>query len=584
MAIDRRARPKNEILLAIGRCREHFAPAAMYSAGINLLYLAPSIYMLQLYDRVLGSGSEATLMMLSVALFLALGTMAALDSARAMILIRAGVRIDATLSKRVLSALIERGVYPGGAQHGQALRDLDTFRQVITGPGIHAVFDAPWIPIYIAVTFMLHPLQGSVAVVGALVLVVLALANEYATRRALRRANLSAINSYQVTEATLRNAEVIQAMGMQPGLTARWARDRAGVIGYQALSSDRAAFFQSLIKFVRMGLQSGMLALGAWLVLERQISPGGMFASTILLGRALAPIEQLVGGWKQFVQAIESFRRVSDLLAVQPPRPTGMTLPTPEGALSVEKLFFAPGPNDKPILKGISFNSRPGESIGVVGPSAAGKSTLARLIVGVWRPSAGYVRLDGADVYTWDRVEFGRHVGYLPQDIELFSGTVRENISRFSESQPEMVVDAARLAGVHEMILRLPKGYDTDIGEGGAILSGGQRQRLGLARALFGRPRLLILDEPNSNLDSEGEQALVAALAQLKANGTTMLIIAHRPSILGCVDKMMVLRDGIIEMFGPRNEVLAKLTPNVVRPAAFAGGGAAPGLNPPRDH
>lgn len=570
-------RTKNEITAALKSCSRYFAFAAMFSAGINLLFLAPSIFMLQLYDRVLSSSSLATLFMLLAAVLLALSTLGVLDDVRARILIRAGIRLDTMLAPRVLSALIERGVHPGGAQHGQAMRDLDNFRQFVTGPGVHAVFDAPWMPFYIMVTFMLNPILGVVAVGGAVLLVCLAIANELGTRAGLKTANQAAVKSYSTTESTLRNAEVIQAMGMQPGLMARWSRDRATVLGYQALSSDRSAFFQAAIKFSRMVLQVVMLSAGAWLVIERVITPGAMFASSIIMGRALMPIEQIVGAWRQFAAARESYNRVRDLLAAQPPRDVNKTtLPKPTGALSIERLYYALAGHEKPILKGLTFAIKPGEAVGIVGPSAAGKSTLARLLVGVWKPSAGTVRLDGADVYTWDRADFGRYIGYLPQDIELFDGTVRDNIARFTDCETEEVITAAKRAGVHDFVLHLPHGYDTNIGEAGATLSGGMRQRVGLARALFGSPRLLILDEPNSNLDSDGEQALMVALNEMKAGGTTIIIIAHRPSILGAVDRLMVLRDGSIELFGPRSEVMAKLTPNVVRPAAFAGGGAPP--------
>jgi PrtD family type I secretion system ABC transporter len=567
---------RDELTGALAGCTSFFTMAALFSCAINLLYLASPLYMLQVYDRVLSSGSEYTLVMLTVALGAALATMAGLDAVRARVLVRAGIKFDRRLSGRVLTGLVERGVHPGGARHGQSLRDLDHLRQFLTGPGVHAAFDAPWMPIYIAVLFLVHPLLGWVALGGAALLLLLAMFNEFATRGPLKVATEAAVRSYGFTDATLRNAEVIQAMGMLPALGGRWLHDRQEMLGYQASASERNADFSGLIKFSRLFLQSLVLGIGAWLVIERAITPGSMFAGTLLLGRGLAPVEQAVAVWKQFITAREARRRIRELLMAQPPRPVAMALPAPEGRISVERLVYGPPGADKPILKGISFELGAGEALGLIGPSAAGKSTLARLLVGVWKASHGAVRLDGADVFTWERGHFGAHVGYVPQDVELFAGTVRDNISRFAAGDPELIVAAARRAGVHDMILRLPKGYDTEIGESGAVLSGGQRQRLALARALYGSPRLLVLDEPNANLDAEGEQALVKALTAARAEGTTIVVIAHRPAVIGMVDKILVLRDGLIDMYGPREDVVAKLGgtghTSVVRPVAFAGG------------
>jgi PrtD family type I secretion system ABC transporter len=549
----------------------YFVLAGLFSLAINLLYLAPSLYMLQVYDRVIGSGSMSTLIALTVAIALAFAVQSILDKLRGSALIRCGIKLDRLVSGRLLQAMIERGVYPGSMRHGQSLRDFDTYRQFITSQGVHALLDAPWMPIYIAVTFVLHPTLGIVSVIGGVILIGLAIGNEFATKRPLQVANEIATRNYAFTESTLRNAEVVQAMGMQPGLTARWQEGRDQVMGYQAAASEGGAFWSSSIKFARQFLQSAMLGVGAYLVIEREMSVGAMFVGTLLMGRALAPIDIAVGSWRGFVMARQAYGRVSQMLALTPPRPVAMALPRPKGALSVDRLVYAIPGSDKMILKGISFDLEPGEALGLIGPSAAGKSTLARVLTGIWKPNSGSVRLDGADVYSWDRADFGLYVGYLPQDIALFAGSVRDNIARFREATPEQVVKAAQLAGVHEMILRLPNGYDTDIGDAGGILSGGQRQRLGLARAMFGDPAVLILDEPNSNLDSEGEQSLVNTLSEFKANGTTIVVIAHRPSVLAMVDKIMMIRDGQVEMMGPRTDVLARLTNNVVRPVAFAG-------------
>ncbi|TAD89660.1 MAG: type I secretion system permease/ATPase [Alphaproteobacteria bacterium] len=564
--------PKSpEMKRALKLCMPYIGAAALFSGAINLLFLAPSLYMLQVYDRVLSSGSGWTLVMLTVAVALALLVMAVLDPLRARVLIRVGIKLDNLMAKRVLSALVERGVTAGSDRYREALRDFDNFRQVMTGTGIHAIFDLPWVPIYMAVMFLLHPWFGVLAVGAALVLGLLAIANELATKKALQVANSYAVRTYGFTDATLRNAEVVQAMGMLPGVTKRWARDREAMMGYQAAASDRAADLGGAIKFARMFVQSAALGMGAWLTVQQSVTAGVMFAATILLGRALAPVEQAVGAWKGLILARQSLTRVTDLLTAVPPREVAMQLPAPQGRVGLERVVYAPPGTEKAIIKGVSFDLAAGESLGVIGPSAAGKSTLARLIVGVWRPNSGAVRLDGADVFTWDRADFGRYVGYLPQDIELFAGTIRENIARFSDADPDQIVEAAKRAGVHDMILRLPQAYDTEIGQGGEVLSGGQRQRIALARALFGNPRLLVLDEPNANLDSEGEMALNQTLMDLKQAGTTIVIIAHRPSVLNVVDRVLVMRDGLVEMFGPRAEVIAKLTSNVVRPAAFAG-------------
>jgi ATP-binding cassette subfamily C protein len=564
-------RDRDDLKYALSGCLPYFGAAALFSCGINLLYLSSPLYMLQVYDRVMSSGSHYTLIMLTVALLLALATMAALDTIRARVLVRCGIAFDGRLAVRLMHALIDRAVYSGSTRHAQLLRDLDQFRQFLTGAPLHALFDLPWMPIYVAILCLLHPVLGVVALVGAFLLLLLAALNELVTGRPLRQANEAAVRAYGFTDAALRNAEVIQAMGMQNCLLGYWDGDRREMLGTQAVASDRNATLTALIKFFRLFLQSFILGVGAWLALDHAVTPGVIFAGSLLMGRSLAPIEQVVGTWKQFVGARQAYRRVRALLAAEPPRGFGMQLPRPQGKLSVERLVFAPPGAERPLIKGISFDLPAGQGLGLIGPSGAGKSTLARLLVGAWKPQVGHVRLDGADVYSWNRADFGRHVGYLPQDIELFAGTVRDNIARFREADPADIVEAAQKAGIHEMILRLPNGYETEIGEGGAALSGGQRQRIALARALFGSPRLLVLDEPNANLDAEGEIALAQTLADLKAAGTTIVVIAHRPAVLNTVDKIIVMRDGAIEAFGPRAEIVARLTaPQPVRPVAFA--------------
>ncbi len=562
-----------ELMQAFAACRSHFLAAALFSMGVNVLYLTYPIFMLQVYGRVLSSHSEATLIMLILAATIGLITMSALDVVRARVLTRASLRLDEQLSARLVAALVDRGTQVRNEQRGQALRDFDTVRQFVSSQGAHALFDLPWAPIYMVIIFMLSVWQGWFAVIGALVLIMVSIFNELATRAPLQKANAVAVQNYAFTEASLRNAEVIQAMGMLPGLLNRWRKGRNEVLTQQANASDRAAWFSGIIRFIRMWLQVGILGLGAFLVIEEQINAGAMFVGMILLSRALAPIEQFVGASRSFSGARQAFGRINRLLLEVPASQAGMPLPPPQGALAVEGVIYSLPGQQRPILSGISFRLEPGEVLGLIGPSASGKSTLARLLVGIHRPNAGHVRLDGADVYQWRFGNLGPHVGYLPQDIELFSGNVRDNICRFSASSSERIVAAAQKAGVHELILRLPQGYETNLGEGGAGLSGGQRQRIALARALFGQPQFLVLDEPNSNLDTEGEQALANTVAQLKVEGVTVVIITHRPSLLSHADKILALKDGHIARFGPKDQVLAQLAaPASAAPRAMSQG------------
>ncbi|MFC7695111.1 type I secretion system permease/ATPase [Bradyrhizobium sp. GCM10028915] len=549
----------DELRRLLQSCRGYFVTAAIFSLAINLLYLAGPLYMLQVYDRVIASASEITLLMLTIALLMALLALAGLDAVRARVLTRASIRLDQTIAARVMTAIIHRSAGAGGAR-SQLLRDFDTFRQFVTGMGIHAIFDLPWAPIYIAVIFVLHPFLGAFALGCSILLILMALFNEWRVKLPLTEAGEAASRSYSFTEMSLRNTEVVRAMGMTEGLLRRWARDRTRMLERQVSASDRAATMQSIIRFLRLAMQSMILGLGAYLVIERLATVGAMFAASILLGRALQPVEQIVGSWRNLVSARGAFLRIRELLKADPQREVGLTLPRPQGRLSVEGLSYVPPFGSKPILRGVSFAIEPGEVLGIIGPSGAGKSTLSRHLVGVLAPSAGAVRLDGADVSSWIKKSLGQHIGYLPQDIELFADTVAVNISRFQEGEDREVILAARMADVHEMILRLPDGYDTQVGEGGAILSGGYRQRIGLARAIFANPSLLVLDEPSSNLDAEGDAALADCILQLKKRGTTVVIISHRPATIGVADKILVLREGVVEMFGPRAEILARLT------------------------
>jgi ATP-binding cassette subfamily C protein len=568
-------KPKSEELRGVFHgCRRYFVTALIFSLAINLLYLAGPLYMLQVYDRVINSASQITLLMLTIVLLVAFSALAGLDLVRARVLTRASIRLDRLLAGRVLTATMD-GAIRGVPPTSQTLRDFDTYRQFITGAGIHAIFDMPWAPIYILVIFILHPYLGLFAFVSAIALIGLAVLGQWRIQGPMAESNATASRNYAFTDMSLRNAEVVRAMGMMPGLLQRWDRDRSRALERQVTASDRAASNASLVRFFRLSMQSLILGLGAYLVIERLITVGAMFAASILLGRALQPVEQIVGSWRNMISARGAFRRLKMLLAANPLRDPALALPRPAGRVAVQGLVYGIPGAPSPILRGISLRLEAGEVLGVIGPSGAGKSTLARQIVGVLAPSGGAVRLDGADVSTWPRESLGQHLGYLPQDIELFADTVAANISRFRSGDDDSeVIEAAKLAGVHEAILHLPQGYETNVGDGGAVLSGGIRQRVGLARAVYGNPSLVVLDEPSSNLDSDGDASLLACISELKLRGATVVVISHRPNTLGVVDKLLVLKDGTAELFGPRNEVIGQLTRlAAVKPAA--GGVAA---------
>jgi ATP-binding cassette, subfamily C, bacterial len=559
----------------LAACRSYFVTVAIFSLAINLLYLATPLYMLQMYDRVIPSSSTVTLVMLTIAVLVALLALAILDIVRAGVLARAGIRLDRLMAARIVTAVIDNAAAAGGAR-SQPLRDADTFRQYVTGAGIHAVFDLPWAPIYIAVIFMLHPLLGGFALACAFVLLAMALINERLVKPSLNESNEAAGQNYSFTEMSLRNAEVVRAMGMTEGLLNRWRRDRNRMMERQLAAADRGSAISGLIRFLRLSMQSLILGLGAYLVIERVVTVGSMFAASILLGRALQPVEQIVGSWRGMIAARDAFGRVFFLRAAAPFPPTHLALPRPQGQISVDQLSYVLPRASRPLLYNINFRVEPGEAVGVIGPSGAGKSTLARQIVGVLRPTAGSVRLDGADIGTWPRSAVGQYIGYLPQDIELFSDSVAANIARFQLASDEAVIEAARLAGVHDMILHLPDGYETWVGDGGAVLSGGYRQRIGLARAVFGSPSLVVLDEPSSNLDAEGDAALAECMVKLKMARISTVIISHRPATIAVVDKILLLVDGRIEAFGPRSEVLARLNARAPIPIVAPGGRSGP--------
>ena len=469
-----------------------------------------------------------------------------------------GIWIDQALSPPLFGRALENSLR-GLAYRTEALRDLAVLRTYLGGAGIMALFDAPWLPIFLIFVFLLHPLLGLLAFGGAIMLITLALTNSALTARAVSRANVISTKNYQRADAIFRNAEVVDGMGMTQALMLRWGAFNADVLSLQQFASDKAALITACTKSFRMFLQIAVLGLGAWLVLRQQLSGGSMVAASIVMSRALAPVEQTIACWKQTSSARDAWKRLCATFAMPPWHPPSMPLPRPKGHLTVENVTYAFANAGRPVLHGISLSLTPGEALAILGPSAAGKSTLARLVVGLAQPQHGFIRLDGADVFNWNRADFGRYVGYLPQDVELFSGTVRENIARMEEGDPALIIQAAETAGVHEMILRLPQGYDTEIGEQGATLSGGQRQRIGLARAVYGQPTLLVLDEPNSNLDASGEEALSRTIAIMKARGAVVVVIAHRQSLLAQIDRILVLASGQMQLLGPRDSVLAHL-------------------------
>jgi len=557
----------------LGRAlRDGYKPAAVaftFSLVSNLLYLALPLYTYQIYGRVLMSQSQGTLVMLTLVTLAVFAVSSVIDDFRARILINFGVALDQRVSGRVFTGLFDAAVRGDPGARAQALRDLDQFRQSLTGIAAAAFFDVPWIPVFLGMLFIIDPLVGTITLVGAGILVCLAIAQARATQSALKDANEAALKSYSFTDAALRNGEVVRAMGMLPTLGQAWAQHRAVTIERGAAAAEASNMYTDIIKAVRMGMQVLIVAIGAYLIIKGKIHSGMLFANMILASRALQPIEKIVGSWDPLNNMYRAYTRLNQLLAKAEAPAAATALPRPLGKLSLEGVNFAPQGAQKLILSNINFALEPNEVLGVIGPSGAGKSTLARLLVGIWKPLQGVTRLDGADVFTWDRSDFGRYVGYLPQDTELFAGTVRNNIARFRpDVTDEEVVTAAQLAGVHELVLRMPKGYDTDVGEGGMVLSAGQRQRVGLARAMLGNPAFVVLDEPNANLDAEGEEALMKAIDAMKQNGATVVIISHKPGVFRAADKMLVLREGRVELFGPRDQVLARLMKPAAAPAA----------------
>jgi PrtD family type I secretion system ABC transporter len=554
----------SELVQALKSFRSAFIGVGVFSFFINVLMLVSPLYMLQIYDRVLSSRNETTLLWLTIIAVALYWVYSLLETMRSRVLVRIGGGVDRQMGPRLFSAVFKAAIHRPQLGGGQAVRDLDTVREFLTGQGLLAFFDAPWLPIYLLAVTAIHPLLGVVSLVGAGASAVLAILQELATRTTLMEATAANINASRVLENGLRNADVVTAMGMQPAILRRWHERRLKLLVLQALASDRAGLINALSKFTQVVMQTAVLGAGAYLVIVGEITAGMMIAGSILMGRALQPVQMAVASWRNLLNARAAYGRLDALLKGIPADQPHMPLPAPTGNLELERVVAAPPGSNIPVIKGVGIRVSAGDALGIIGPSAAGKSSLARLIVGIWPAHSGAVRLDGADIQTWDRERLGPHIGYLPQDVELFDGTIAENIARFGEVEADAVIEAARMAGVHDVVLHLPSGYDTQVGVGGITLSGGQRQRIGLARALYRCPALVVLDEPNSNLDREGETALGHALAELKAKKCTVIIITHRPSILANVDYIMVMGGGLVEGFGPRDEVLGKY----LRPAA----------------
>ena len=546
----------SELKKSLLSAKKSFIMVGLFSMFINILMLVPPLYMLQLYDRVLGSRSQDTLIMLTLIVVVLFITMGLLEVVRSRVLVRVGNKLDSMLSQRIFDSLFELERKAPGRSSSMPLNDLTQVRQFMTGNGLFAFFDAPWMPIYIIVLFIFHPAFGFFAIFAAIVLVGITIANEYSTKDKLAEANNLSRASTIYVDSNIRNAEVVNAMGMRNNISKVWADKYFGFLNAQNIASDSAGVWSNLSKSLRVMFQSLILGLGAYLAINMEVTPGMMIAASIIMGRALAPLDLIIGSWKGFSSARSSYERIEGLLNDFPKDKEYMQLPAPKGEITLENVVVIPPSGTVPSLKGISMKIEKGDVVGIIGPSAAGKSSLARVMLGLWPLSNGVARIDKADISQWDREDLGKYVGYLPQDIELFEGTVSQNIARFGEVEPEKVVEAASKAGVHEMILKLNEGYDTKIGPGGASLSGGQRQRIGLARALYNNPVFVVLDEPNSNLDDVGEAALVEAIKSLRAAGTTVVIITHRTNVLQATNKLALINNGVLELYGNTNDVL----------------------------
>ncbi len=544
---------------------KYFFFAGFFSLFINLLYLTFPIYMLAIYDRVLTSYSMPTLMTITAAALFALFIFGLLDFLRSRLLVMAGVDMDKSLSQPVFTEMVKDAAGLQKKGYGQGLKDVNQLRNYFAGNAIFFFFDIPWSPVFLAIIYIMHPLMGMVATGGAIAVIILGVAQELLTRKKLTLANQENGRAQALVSAALRNSESVRTMGMLPGIVNHWHGTNQQVIDLQTSASRHAGLLQSATKAINSSMQVLIYGVGAWLTLKNECTAGIMISSSIIMGRALQPIQQGMASWKMTVEARGAYKRLNELLkSSQVAKP--MDLPVPKGKLDAEAITLAI--EGRYILKNISFALNPGEILGLIGPSASGKTTLARVVLGLWPSMGGKVRLDGADIFQWDHEELGQYMGYLPQDVELFPGTIKDNIARMGEVDSDKVVEAAQKAGVHELVLQLPQGYDTYIGGAAAqILSGGQRQRIALARAIYGSPKLVLLDEPNSNLDDVGEQALMFSLQALKQEGVTTILITHKPGILSCVDKILLLKEGQVAMFGPAQDVFKALSGQAVKPS-----------------
>jgi ATP-binding cassette subfamily C protein len=560
------ARNRSELAEALAQCRGAFGSVVAFSALINVLMLTGPLFMLQVYDRVLPSRSVPTLIGLGILMAALYSFQALLEAIRSRVLVRVGSYLDESLAPRIYDVVVRLPLrLRGGGDGTQPLRDLDHIRAFLASGGPSALADLPWAPFYLAICFMFHWLIGISAVIGGVILTIITLCAEIFSRGPIKAASTHQATRNTLIEASRRNAEVVRAMGMAQRLGSRWSKANSEHLKSQRLASDVSGGLGSLSKALRMLLQSAVLGLGAWLVIHQEASPGVIIASSILVSRALAPVELAIANWKGFISARQGWRRLTNMLAMLPVEEAPLELPAPKGALVVEGIAAVPPSERRVVLNDISFDLKAGAGLGIIGPSASGKSSLARVLVGVWPPARGKVRLDGAALEQWSPELLGNHIGYLPQDVELFDGTVAENIGRFDyQPDAEKVINAAKSAGAHDLILSLPNGYDTPIGEGGTSLSAGQRQRVALARAMYGDPFLVVLDEPNSNLDDEGDRALTGAIANVRRRGGIVIVIAHRPSALAAVDQVLVLANGQKVKMGPKEEVLRA----VLRPSA----------------
>ncbi|MEJ8838674.1 type I secretion system permease/ATPase [Ramlibacter sp. AN1133] len=550
--------------------RREFAAVGLFSGVANLLLLSPTLYMLQVYDRVMLSQSELTLLAVSLITLFLFAALAFAEWVRSRVLVRTSMRLDRQLGTRVFNASFEASLREAGHSPAKAFNDLAQVRQFLTGAGIFAFFDAPWVPIYLAVTFFLHPMLGWLALAFAALQVLLAWIGHHRTVQPALESSRAASELNLYLQGKLRNAETLEAMGMLAALRARWQQRQRRAVARHTASQDVAQRVASLSKFVRYTQQSLTLAAGALLVIDGQLTPGAMIAANVLMARALAPIDMVVSNWRSFVSAQAAWIRLRGLLAAFPPGRSQAPRPRPAGALQVRGLVATAPGRAAPILQGMDLEIAAGQTVVVLGPSGSGKSTLARCLVGIWPDTQGEVLLDGEPLTAWSREALGPHIGYLPQDVELFDGSIADNIARMAKPDAAKVIAAARATGLHDAILRLPKGYDTPIGDAGGVLSGGQRQRLALARALYGEPALLVLDEPNSNLDDAGEAALAEAIRELRRQGRTLVLITHRLNALQLADRVLVLRDGTVAAWGPPASVLPPLRAGT--PPGGAGG------------